>query len=47
MFVLKVKLRFIIDKNIFVFCFKEYLKKKKKEVSFVMIIGLSYGLDFV
>lgn len=46
MFVLKVKLRFIIDKNIFVFCFKEYLKKKE-EVSFVMIIGLSYGLDFV
>lgn len=43
MFVLKGKLRFIIDKNIFVFCFKEYLKKK----SFVMIIGLSYGLDFV
>lgn len=44
MFVLKGKLRFKIDKNIFVFCFKEYLKKKK---SFVMIIGLSYGLDFV
>lgn len=30
MFVLKGKLRFIIDKNIFVFCFKEYLKKKRR-----------------
>lgn len=47
MFVLKVKSRLITDKNIFALCFKEYLKrKKKKEVSLVMIIGSSHGPDF-
>lgn len=47
MFVLKGKSRLITDKNIFALCFKEYLKKKKrKEVSLVMIIGSSHGPDF-
>lgn len=46
MFVLKGKSRLITDKNIFALCFKEYLKKKRKEVSLVMIIGSSHGPDF-
>lgn len=47
MFVLKGKSRLITDKNIFALCFKEYFKKKKKEeVSLVMIIGSSHGPDF-